>query len=37
MELLHQPAPSRTAAIAARRESPKDMDRALGGLLKLHS
>ena len=37
MELLHQPAPSRTAAIAALRESPMDMDRALGGLLKLHS
>jgi glycosyltransferase involved in cell wall biosynthesis len=37
LELLHQPAPSRTAATAALKESPMDMDRALGGLLKLHS
>jgi glycosyltransferase involved in cell wall biosynthesis len=37
MELLHQPAPSRAAAIAALRESPMDMDRALAGLLQLHT
>lgn len=37
MELLNQPAPSRTAALAALRESPMDMDRALSDLLKLHS
>jgi glycosyltransferase involved in cell wall biosynthesis len=36
-ELLDQPAPSRTAALAALRESPMDMDRALGGMLELHS
>jgi glycosyltransferase involved in cell wall biosynthesis len=37
MELLHQPAPSRAAAVAALKESPMDMDRALEGLLKLHT
>ena len=37
MELLEQPAPSRTAALAALRESPMDTDRALSSLLKLHS
>ena len=36
MGLLHQPAPSRASAIAALRESPMDMDRALEGLLKIH-
>jgi glycosyltransferase involved in cell wall biosynthesis len=37
MELLHDPQPSRAAALAALRESPMDMDRALAGLLKLHT
>lgn len=37
MELLDQPAPSRTAALAALRQSPMDMDRALRDLLQLHS
>jgi glycosyltransferase involved in cell wall biosynthesis len=36
MELLHQPAPSRTAALAALRQSPFDMDTALNDLLALH-
>jgi glycosyltransferase involved in cell wall biosynthesis len=37
IELLHQPAPSRAAAVAALKESPMDMDRALEGLLKLYT
>lgn len=37
IELLQHPAPSRGAAVAALRESPMDMDRALEGLLKLHT
>jgi len=37
MELLHHPAPSRADAVAALRESPMDMDRALQGLLELHT
>ena len=37
MELLRGPAPSRAAALAALRESPMDMDRALEDLLKLYS
>jgi len=37
VELLREPAPSRAAAIAALKESPMDMDRALGGLLQLHA
>jgi glycosyltransferase involved in cell wall biosynthesis len=37
MELLHEPAPSRTAALAELRESPMNMDRALKGLLELHT
>jgi glycosyltransferase involved in cell wall biosynthesis len=37
IELLHQSAPSRAAAITALRESPMDMDRALEDLLKLYS
>ena len=36
MELLEQPAPSRTAALAALRQSPFDMDTALNDLLSLH-
>jgi glycosyltransferase involved in cell wall biosynthesis len=36
MELLEQPTPSRTAALAALRESPFDMDTALAGLVSLH-
>lgn len=36
MELLNQPAPSRTAALAALRQSPFDMDTALNDLLSLH-
>ena len=36
-ELLREPAPSRAAALAALRESPMDMDRALDGLIRLHS
>lgn len=36
MELLEQPAPSRTAALAALRQSPFDMDTALNDLLLLH-
>ena len=36
MGLLHQPARSRASAIAALRESPMDMDRALEALLKIH-
>jgi glycosyltransferase involved in cell wall biosynthesis len=35
VELLRQPTPSRAAAIAALKESPMDMDRALEGLLKV--
>ena len=37
MELLCKPVPSRAAALAALKESPMDMDRALEGLLNLHS
>ena len=37
MELLHKPAPSRAAAVAALKESPMDMDRALEGLLQLYT
>lgn len=36
MELLRHPAPSRTAALAALRESPFDMDTALSDLISLH-
>lgn len=36
MELLEQPTPSRTAALAALRESPFDMDTALNDLVSLH-
>jgi glycosyltransferase involved in cell wall biosynthesis len=37
MEILHHPAPSRAAAVAALKESPMDMDRALEGLVKLYA
>jgi glycosyltransferase EpsF len=37
MELLHDPVPSRAAALAALMESPMNMDRALKGLLELHT
>jgi hypothetical protein len=37
MELLQEPVPSRASALAALKESPMDMDRALEGLLKLHA
>ena len=37
VELLHKPAPSHAAALAALKESPMDMDRALEDLLKLYS
>lgn len=37
IDLLREPAPSRTAAVAALKESPMDMDRALAELLGLHS
>jgi glycosyltransferase involved in cell wall biosynthesis len=37
MELLHDPVPSRIAALAALRASPMDMDQALAGLLRLHA
>ena len=37
MELLHEPAPSRDAAIAALKGSQMDMDRALEGLVQLHA
>jgi glycosyltransferase involved in cell wall biosynthesis len=37
MELLHDPGPSRAAALAALRASPMDMDQALAGLLRLHA
>ena len=37
MELLQIASPSRDAAIAALKESPMDMDRALHGLLQLHA
>jgi glycosyltransferase involved in cell wall biosynthesis len=36
MGLLREPAPSRATAVAALRQSPMDMDRALEGLLRLH-
>ena len=36
MELLHRPASSPTKALAALRESPMDMDRALNGLMGLY-
>ena len=37
MQLLREPAPSRATAVAALRESPMDMDRALEELLQLHA
>ena len=37
MDLLHDPQPSPAAAVAALRESPMNMDRALEGLLKLYA
>jgi hypothetical protein len=37
MELLRFSVPSRAAALAALRESPMNMDRALDGLLLLHA
>jgi glycosyltransferase involved in cell wall biosynthesis len=37
VELLRESAPSRAAAIAAMKESPMDMDRALEGLVELHA
>jgi glycosyltransferase involved in cell wall biosynthesis len=37
MELLHDPIPSRAAALAALRASPMNMDQALKGLLELHT
>ena len=37
MELLHDPVPSRAAALAALRASPMNMDRALKRLLELHT
>jgi glycosyltransferase involved in cell wall biosynthesis len=37
MELLHSPVPLRTAALAALRASPMNMDQALKGLLELHT
>jgi glycosyltransferase involved in cell wall biosynthesis len=37
IELLHQPAPSRAAAVAALKESPMDMDQALESLLGLYT
>jgi len=36
MELLRDPTPSRAAAVAALKESPMDMDRALEGLLQVY-
>jgi glycosyltransferase involved in cell wall biosynthesis len=36
IELLHHPVPSRVAVLAALRESPMNMDRALEGLLGLY-
>ena len=36
IDLLEKPAPSRTAALAALRQSPFDMDTALNDLLSLH-
>jgi glycosyltransferase involved in cell wall biosynthesis len=36
MELLHEPAPSRTEALAALKQSPMDMDTALDHLLAIH-
>jgi glycosyltransferase involved in cell wall biosynthesis len=37
MELLHDPVPSRAAALAALKASPMNMDQALKGLLELHT
>jgi glycosyltransferase involved in cell wall biosynthesis len=37
MDLLHDPVPSRAAALAALRESPMNMDRSLRGLIELHT
>jgi glycosyltransferase involved in cell wall biosynthesis len=37
IDLLHHPAPSRAAALAALSESPMNMDKALKGLLGLHT
>jgi glycosyltransferase involved in cell wall biosynthesis len=37
MELRQEPAPSRAVALAALKESPMGMDRALDGLLNLHT
>jgi glycosyltransferase involved in cell wall biosynthesis len=37
MDFLRDPLPSRAAALAALRESPMNMDRALKGLLELHT
>ena len=37
LELLHEPAPSRAAAIEALAKSPMNMDHALNGLLQLYS
>jgi len=37
MELRREPAPSRATAVAALRQSPMDMDRALEGLLQLYA
>jgi len=37
LEVVHSPAPSRAAAVAALKESPMDMDRALAELLMLQS
>lgn len=37
IELLQERSPSRTAALAALRESPMDMDRALESLIELHT
>jgi hypothetical protein len=36
-ELMYLPAQSRAAAVAALKESPMDMDRALEGLAQLHT
>jgi glycosyltransferase involved in cell wall biosynthesis len=37
LDMLAGPAPSRAAAVAAHRESPMDMDRALDDLLSLYA
>jgi glycosyltransferase involved in cell wall biosynthesis len=37
IDLLHDPAPSRAAALVALRASPMDLDQALAGLLRLHT